>query len=189
MRATPSEALRKRQQCHDLQAQGKSRREIQEAVNSRKETVRDWLLRPRPTDADILQAATPAAAVNPAEILQRRQRCHDLNDSGADYGQLQLAFNVSSATIRDWLARPRPSDEDIAAAREEHTSPKTDITGQVGFKSRFDPELFARLRAEADLQGAATNKVLGCALRLYLEVMSRARAGGGEPIDVWGWRA
>lgn len=189
MRSTPIEALRKRQQCHDLQAQGKSRREIQEAVNSRKETVRDWLLRPRPTDADILQAATPAAPLSPADILHRRQRCHDLHGSGADYGQLQLVYNVSSATIRDWLARPRPTDEDIAAAREEHTSPKTDVTGQVGFKSRFDPELFARLRAEADLQGAATNKILGCALMLYLDVMTRARAGGGEPIDVWGWRA
>jgi transposase len=188
MRTTPIEALRKRQQCHDLQAQGYSRREIQEAVNARKETVRDWLLRPRPTDEDILQAATPAAPVSPVEALQRRQRCHDLYSSGADYGQLQQAFNVSSATIRDWLSRPRPSDEDVAAARDEHAKPKTDSTGQVGFKSRFDPELFAQLRAEADLQGAATNRILGCALRLYLDVMQRARAGGGEPVDVMGYR-
>jgi transposase len=189
MRSTPIEALRKRQQCHDLQAQGRTRREIQEAVNARKETVRDWLSRPRPTDADILQAVAPVAPARPVEALQRRQRCHDLHGSGADYGQLQQEFDVSSATIRDWLSRPRPSDEDVAAAREEHTSPKTDITGQVGFKSRFDPELFARLRAESELQGAATNRVLGCAVALYLDVMARARAGGGEPISVTGYRA
>jgi transposase len=189
MRTTPTETLRKRQQCHDLKAQGKTRREIQEAVNSRKETVRDWLSRPRPTDADILQAATPAVPLSPVEILQRRQHCHDLHDGGADYAQLQLEFNVSSATVRDWLARPRPTDDEIERTRATTAHPKTDITGQVGFKSRFDPELFARLRAESDLQGAATNRVLGCAVRMYLEVMARARAGGGEPIDVLGWRA
>jgi transposase len=53
MRTTPTETLRKRQQCHNLLAQGKTRREIQEAVNSRKETVRDWLSRPRPTEEEI----------------------------------------------------------------------------------------------------------------------------------------
>jgi transposase len=189
MRSTPTETLRKRQQCHDLLAQGRSRREIQEAVNSRKETVRDWLSRPRPTDADILQAATPAVPLGPVEILRRRQRCHDLHGDGADYGQLQLEFNVSSATVRDWLARPRPTDGDVEAAREASAAPKTDTTGQVGFKSRFDPELFARLRAESELQGAATNRVIGCAVRLYLDCCERARNGSQEPVDVLGYRA
>jgi hypothetical protein len=65
---------------------------------------------------------------------------------------------------------------------------RVDITGQVGFKSRFDPELFARLRAESELQGAATNRIIGCAVRLYLDCLSRARAGGQEPINIMGYR-
>jgi hypothetical protein len=93
-------------------------------------------------------------------------------------------LNIARATVRDWLSRPRPTDEDVA----ELPTVKTDVTGQVGFKSRFDPEVFARLRAEAEVQGAATNKVIGCAVRLYLDVMDRARAGGGEPVEVLGYR-
>ena len=126
---------------------------------------------------------------SPVETLRKRQQCHDLRAEGNSQAQIQAVVNVSRAAVRDWLSRPRPTEEEIERTRATTAHPKQDITGQVGFKSRFDPELFARLRAESELQGAATNRVLGCAVRLYLEVMERARAGGGEPIDVWGWRA
>jgi hypothetical protein len=126
---------------------------------------------------------------SPVETLRKRQACHDLKAQGKSQAQIQAVVNVSRAAVRDWLARPRPTEEEIERTRATTAHPKTDITGQVGFKSRFDPELFARLRAESELQGAATNRVLGCAVQMYLEVMSRARAGGGEPVDVMGWRA
>jgi hypothetical protein len=121
---------------------------------------------------------------SPNETLRMRQQCHDLHADGKTQRQIQAALNIARATVRDWLSRPRPTDEDVA----ELPTMKTDVTGQVGFKSRFDPELFARLRAEAETQGAATNKVIGCAVRLYLDVMDRARAGGGESINVTGYR-
>ena len=126
---------------------------------------------------------------SPVETLLKRQQCHDLRAEGNSQAQIQAVVNVSRAAVRDWLSRPRPTEEEIERTRATTAHPKTDITGQVGFKSRFDPELFARLRAESELQGAATNRVLGCAVRLYLEVMERARADGGEPIHVWGYRA
>ena len=120
----------------------------------------------------------------PTETLRKPQHCHDLHAEGKTQRQIQAVLNTSRATVRDWLSRPRPTDEEIA----ELPTNKTDVTGQVGFKSRFDPELFARLRAEAELQGAATNKVLGCAVRLYLDVMQQARAGGEWQVDVLGYR-
>lgn len=126
---------------------------------------------------------------SPVETLRMRQRCHDLKAEGKSQAQIQAVINTSRATVRDWLSRPRPTEEEIERTRATSASPKTDITGQVGFKSRFDPELFAQLRAESELQGAATNRVIGCALRMYLAVMARVRAGGGEPIDVLGYRA
>jgi hypothetical protein len=121
----------------------------------------------------------------PTETLRKRQQCHDMKAEGATQRQIQAVMNVGRATVRDWLSRPRPTDEEVADVPVN----RVDITGQVGFKSRFDPELFARLRAESELQGAATNKVLGCALRMYLDVMARARSGGQEPVDVRGYRA
>jgi hypothetical protein len=126
---------------------------------------------------------------SPVETLRMRQRCHDMRAKGATQREIQAVVNVGRATVRDWLSRPRPDEDEIERTRAATANPKTDITGQVGFKSRFDPELFARLRAESELQGAATNRVLGCALRLYLDVMQRARAGGGEPVSVLGYRA
>ncbi len=189
MRSTPIEIMRKRQQCHDLRAQGKSQREIQAVVNAGRATVRDWLNRCRPTEEDIIEAKPANASVSPVETLQRWQRCHDMHAAGASYADLQGALNVSVVTVKSWLTRPRPTDEEVEAARDTSAKPKTDITGQVGFKSRFDPELFAELRAEADAQGAATNRVIGCAVRLYLDVMARARAGGGDPVQVLGYRA
>lgn len=188
MRSTPAETMRKRQRCHDLRAGGSSQRQIQLVLNTSRELVREWLSRPRPTDADIENAAVIAAALSPVEILQRRQQCHDLNAKGATNREIMQRMDVSTSSVRDWLSRPRPSDEEIEAARAAVAAPKTDITGQVGFKSRFDPKLFARLRAEAERQGTATNKIIGCAARLYLDCMDRARAGGGEPVNLLGYR-
>ena len=126
---------------------------------------------------------------SPVETLRKRQQCHDMKTEGKTQRQMQAAVNVGRATVRDWLGRPRPTDEEIDRVREASGHPKQDCTGQVGFKSRFDPDLFARLRAESEIQGAPTNRVLGCAVRLYIDCMDRARSGGGEPIHVWGYRA
>jgi hypothetical protein len=120
----------------------------------------------------------------PTETLRKRQQCHDMKAEGATQRQIQAVMNVGRATVRDWLSRPRPTDEEVADVPVN----RVDITGQVGFKSRFDPELFARLRAESELQGAATNRIIGCAVRLYLDCLSRARAGGQEPINIMGYR-
>ena len=125
---------------------------------------------------------------SPVETLRKRQQCHDLKAQGNSQAQIQAVVNVSRAAVRDWLARPRPTEEEIERTRATTAHPQTDCTGQVGFKSRFDPELFARLRAESELQGAATNRIIGCAVRLYLDCLSRARAGGQEPIDIMGYR-
>ena len=121
----------------------------------------------------------------PNETLRKRQQCHDLRAAGQSQRQIQEVVNCSRAAVRDWLSRPRPTDDDVAAALPVN---KVDCTGQVGFKSRFDPDLFAELRAEADRQGAPINKVLGCAARLYLDCTARARSGGQEPVNVMGWR-
>lgn len=126
---------------------------------------------------------------SPVETLRMRQRCHDLRGESRTQREIQAVLNVARATVRDWLSRPRPTEDEIERTRATSGSPKTDITGQVAFKSRFNPELFARLRAKAEIQGAATNRVLGCAVMLYLDCMSRARAGGWEPVDVLGYRA
>ena len=120
-----------------------------------------------------------------SETLRKRQQCHDLRAAGHSQRQIQEALDISRAAVRDWLSRPRPTDEEVVVLSAD----KTDGTGQVGFKSRFDPELFAELRAESERQGAPINKVLGCSVRLYLDCMNRARAGGGEPVNVMGWRA
>jgi len=124
-----------------------------------------------------------------AQTLRRRQRCHDLRAQGRSQREIQEAVNVSLAAVRDWLAQSRPTDQQIADALAAAASPAVDVTGQVGFKSRFDPELFARLRAEADVQGTHTNKVLSCAVRLYLDCMARARTGTAEPVNILGYRA
>jgi len=181
--------MRKRQRCHDLKAEGYSHRQIQQSLNSSRELVREWLSRPRPTDADVENAAVIAERLSPAQLLQRRQQCHDMKAAGATNREIMQQMSLSTASVRDWLGRPRPSDEEIAAAQVAATSPKTDVTGQVGFKARFDPDLFARLRAEAEVQGAATNKVIGCAVMLYLDCMDRARSGGQEPVNVMGFRS
>jgi len=124
----------------------------------------------------------------PVDTLLRRQQCHDMRAAGATQRQIQAAVDAGRAAVRDWLSRPRPTDEEIDSVRHSHANPQTDSTGQVGFKSRFDPTLFARLRAEAELQGAPTNKVIGCAVALYLDCLERARTGGTEPINIMGYR-
>jgi transposase len=79
MRPTPTETLRKRQQCHDLQAQGCTRREIQEAVNSRKETVRDWLSRPRPPR----RAPPPLGKQTVFHVRRAQDRCSQAGAAAA----------------------------------------------------------------------------------------------------------
>lgn len=192
-RVTPSEIMRKRQQCHDLKAAGYSQRQIQLEINSTRDSVRQWLKRPRPTDADVETAAVNAVPLSLAESLRRRQHCHDMKLNGASCREIMSQIDISNSTVRDWLSRPRPTDDDITAAMVIAQSPattrKVDATGQVKINSRFDPDLFSELRAESELQNAAMTKVISCAVRLYLDVMTRARNKCTEPVNVLGYRA
>ena len=43
------------------------------------------------------------------ETLRKRQRCHDMRDEGMSQRQIQQVLNASRATVRDWLARERPT--------------------------------------------------------------------------------
>lgn len=121
------------------------------------------------------------------ETLKKRQQVHDRRAAGLTQSELQDEFDVARGTIRDWLARPRPSDEDIKRARLLLRAPGLDVTGCVGFKARFDPDLFAQLRDEADRQNASTNVVVGNAVALYLNCMRRLRRGSTEPVNLMGF--
>ncbi len=123
---------------------------------------------------------------SPLQTLLMRQQCHDLHAQGKTQRQIQAALNIARATVRDWLSRPRPTDEELA----ELPANKTDITGQVPLKMRFPPDLMAAMKAEAEAQGGAPlNKLIGCSLRLYLDCMERARTGIQEPVHILGYRA
>jgi predicted HicB family RNase H-like nuclease len=123
------------------------------------------------------------------ETLKKRQAIHDRRADGLTQSQLQIEFNVARATVRDWLARHRPTDAEIEDCRRKLQAPGLDKTGNVGFKARFAPDLFAQLRQEAEQQNASTNAVVANAVALYLKCMKRAREGGSEPVDVLGYRA
>ena len=122
------------------------------------------------------------------ETLQKRQRIHDRRADGLTQAQLQQEFNVARGTVRDWLARPRPSDEEIEQARLLLRAPGLDATGSVGFKARFNPDLFAQLRDEAYQQNASTNAVVANAVALYLACRERSRTGSTEPVNLMGFR-
>jgi predicted HicB family RNase H-like nuclease len=123
------------------------------------------------------------------ETLKKRQAIHDRRADGLTQSQLQIEFNVARATVRDWLARHRPTDAEIEDCRRRLQAPGLDETGNVGFKARFAPGLFAELRKEAEEQNASTNAVVANAVALYLECMKRARAGSTMPVNVLGYRA
>lgn len=123
------------------------------------------------------------------QILEKRQQAHDLKAQGLLNREIQLKLDIGRAALADWLLRPRPTDEELNQLRRAVLSPKVDYTGQVAFKSRFDPGLFAQLRQEATIQNTSTNRMLGCAVMLYLECMKRTRDGSVEPVNILGFRA
>jgi hypothetical protein len=123
------------------------------------------------------------------EVLKKRQQMHDRRADGLSQSGLQDEFDVARGTVRDWLARPRPTDEEIERARLLSRAPGLDATGSVGFKARFDPDLFAQLRDEANQQNASTNVVINNAVGLYLDCMKRLRTGRKDPVNLRGFRA
>jgi transcriptional regulator with XRE-family HTH domain len=132
---------------------------------------------------------TLAPRLTKLETLKRRQQMHDRrNSDGLTQSQLQDEFNVARGTVRDWLARPRPSDEEIERVRRLSGTPGLDATGCVGFKARFAPDRFAKLRHEVDLQNASTNIVINNAVELYLACMERIRTGSADPVHLLGFR-
>lgn len=128
--------------------------------------------------------------MTPSDTLQRRQRAHDLRAQGLSPRVIQQRLApVGLTTVKDWLKKDRPTDQDIAAALAREADPATDASGQVGFKMRFPPDLYAALKAEAQAQGGAPmNKVVGCAVSLYLACMERVRSGADHPVDLLGFR-
>ena len=123
------------------------------------------------------------------QILEKRQLAHDYKSQGMTHKEIQLRVDIGRACLADWLRRPRPTDEEIADLKRSVLSPKVDYTGQVAFKSRFDPALFAALREESTTQNCATNRILNLAVMLYVDCMKRAREGSTEPINIMGYRA
>jgi hypothetical protein len=120
-----------------------------------------------------------------ADTLLRRQQAHDLRAQGMTLNQIRDELDpVGRTTVGEWLRSPRPTDEDVAAARA-----RISFADQINLKLRFDPDLYADFQAEAKRQGTSLNRVAGCALRLYLECTARARTGGTEPVDLLGYRA
>jgi hypothetical protein len=128
---------------------------------------------------------------NEIEVLRMRQRVHDFHKAnpGISIGDMRTEFDLSYASLKDWLTRPRPTDEDIAAHALLMANRATDQTGQVPTKIRLEPDIYARLRRETDLQGASMNRIANCAILLYLDCMERARRDGSEPINIMGYRA
>jgi hypothetical protein len=127
------------------------------------------------------------------ETLLRRQRAHDLRAEGLSAAAIQRHLTkdafVGLTTVKRWLHQPRPTAADLAAALTKDAQPRPDVTGQVPLKMRFPPDLYAAMKAEAEVQGGvALNKLIGCALKLYLDCAERARDGGAYPVNLMGFR-
>lgn len=128
---------------------------------------------------------------NEVETLRMRQRVHDLKaaEPRISIREMQRRFDISYASVRDWLARPRPTDEEVEACIYAVRDRAVDHTGLIPVKLRMEPEIHARLCEEMELQGAAKNRIINCAVLLYLDCMRRARGGGSEPVYLMGYRA
>jgi hypothetical protein len=129
--------------------------------------------------------------LNEVETLKMRQRVHDLKEANPKMSirEMQRTLDLSYASLKDWLTRPRPTDDEIAARIHGLANRPVDQTGQVPLKLRLEPENYARLRREMDTQGAAMNRIMNCALLLYLDCMDRARCESSEPVNIMGYRA
>lgn len=129
--------------------------------------------------------------LNEVETLKMRQRVHDLKRANPDMSirVMQSELDLSYASLKDWLTRPRPTDEQIAARILDINNRRPDKTGQVPVKIRLEPEIHTRLREEMHTQGAAMNRIANCAIVLYLDCMERARANSSEPVNILGYRA
>lgn len=118
-----------------------------------------------------------------AETLQRKQQAHDLRGQGLTLNQIRDQLTpIGRTTIGEWLRLPRPTDEDVEAAKAASLD-----AGQASIKARFDPDLFQRMHDEAMAQGSSMNKVITCAVMLYLDCLERARSGGSEPVNLHGY--
>jgi len=131
----------------------------------------------------------PRVRMQKLDTLRLRQKVHDRRTEGLTQSQLQEEFNIARGTVRDWLARPRPTDEEIEEVKRALWRPELNQGGQVNFKARFEPALFEALRQEAEDQSTSANRIIGHAIRLYLDCMGRLRRGSDEPVDVLGYRA
>jgi hypothetical protein len=118
-----------------------------------------------------------------AETLRRKQKAHDLRAEGITLNEIQSRLApVGRTTIGEWLRRPRPTDEEVEAAKDAIA-----YSEQISFKGRFDPDLYQAIFDEATTQGASLNKLVNCAVRLYLDCQARARSGSTEPVNLQGY--
>lgn len=128
---------------------------------------------------------------NEIEVLRMRQRVHDFRDANPEMSISGLCahFDLSYASLKDWLARPRPTDEEIAKRSALKSSQISGASVQVPIKAWIEPDIYARVHDEMNRQGAARNRIINNALLLYLDCMDRARSNSGEPVNIIGYRA
>lgn len=132
---------------------------------------------------------TSAYDLTTHERLRRRQRAHDLRAGGAKLHEIRDALHpVSRTTISEWLAYPRPTDEEIDEAEQRHRDLAGDRGTVVGLKTRVPTSLFERSQREAEAQGVSMSRLTGCAVALYVDCMERIRQGRQDPVNLLGYR-
>jgi hypothetical protein len=127
---------------------------------------------------------------NEIEVLRMRQRVHDFRNANPEMSIRGLCahFDLSYASLKDWITRPRPTDDEIAQRSVLKSSQASGASVQVPIKAWIEPDIYARVHEEMERQGAARNRIINNALLLYLDCMDRVRSNSREPVNVLGYR-
>jgi hypothetical protein len=127
---------------------------------------------------------------NEIEVLRMRQRVHDFRNANPEMSISGLCahFDLSYASLKDWITRPRPTDDEIAQRSALKSNRASGTSVQVPVKAWIEPDIYARVHEEMERQGAARNRIINNALLLYLDCMDRARNNSREPVNVLGYR-
>jgi hypothetical protein len=127
---------------------------------------------------------------NEIEVLRMRQRVHDFRNANPEMSIRGLCahFDLSYASLKDWITRPRPTDDEIAQRSVLKSNQASGASVQVPIKAWIEPDIYARVHEEMERQGAARNRIINNALLLYLDCMDRVRSNSREPVNVLGYR-
>lgn len=132
---------------------------------------------------------TPRDPVKALLVARQRRAAHDLRAKGCSKPEIISQLDVARSTVEDWLLRPPPTDEELARLEARAAQPKAvNGRGHIGFRACFPPDVYDRLLAEAERQGAARVRIVDCAVQLYLDAMARARGEIEGPLNVKGYR-